>query len=444
MTLPFDQITRDDIWERYALLPDAIFDVLDNPATEDVVAAVCEDHHLADHEKIALVKQLTTLALLGFIHDYDLGREISSALNLADPRAGNDIAAVLSQKIFTPIKTNLAQNYRPLAAGARETAASESPKIIDIGAPAQQLSRIPIPPPMPAAAMPKPVGIPTAPRPPAPTPPPSRPDGAKQAGEFAPVMLHEESSFAPAKATSGFKLDLPGAKTPSPLVSGPATLVPMAAKIDLGGRAVPPLAGGPSALGLRPISPATTTMPSPSANSPRPEWSGAHIPPPPATEARPAVASSFLKTQFSPLPVVPSVVPPPPASMAMPIGVGSSSKQLPMTPLSIVSEPRGVVVAPQPVPSHQPRVVNFTAPIPSAGGPPAAPLTPITSGPKPLSSMPGMSPANPTPMAPTPATTPPRDAGSATTPTNTAEAAKPPTPPKVVNYSAETPPPASN
>lgn len=109
-----NQITIEDILERYDMLPDELLDILEDANVEDIVFSICKKNNIIKPEWIDAIKQLTTLVLMGFIHYYDLGNEINLALNSNNPKLGNDIAEEISLKIFEPIKSLLEKNYTPL------------------------------------------------------------------------------------------------------------------------------------------------------------------------------------------------------------------------------------------------------------------------------------------------------------------------------------------
>jgi hypothetical protein len=112
MTL--DQITIEDILERYSVLPDELLVILEDPNTEKIVETVCQKNNVSKPEWIDTIKQLVGYVLMGFIHYYDLGAEINTELNFPNSKLGNDIASEIEAKIFGSIKNILEKNYSPL------------------------------------------------------------------------------------------------------------------------------------------------------------------------------------------------------------------------------------------------------------------------------------------------------------------------------------------
>jgi len=112
MTL--DQITIEDILERYSVLPDELLVILEDPNTEKIVETVCQKNNVSKPEWIDTIKQLVGYVLMGFIHYYDLGAEINTELNFPNSKLGNDIASEIEAKIFSSIKNILEKNYSPL------------------------------------------------------------------------------------------------------------------------------------------------------------------------------------------------------------------------------------------------------------------------------------------------------------------------------------------
>jgi len=109
-----NQITIEDILERYSILPDELLAVLEDLNTEKIVETVCQKNNISKQEWIDIIKQLVGYVLMGFIHYYDLGAEINTELNFPNSKLGNDIASEIDAKIFSPIKNLLEKNYSPI------------------------------------------------------------------------------------------------------------------------------------------------------------------------------------------------------------------------------------------------------------------------------------------------------------------------------------------
>jgi hypothetical protein len=109
-----NQITIEDILERYSVLPDELLAVLEDPNAEKIVETVCQKNNISKQEWVDAIKQLVGYVLMGFIHYYDLGAEINTELNFPNSKLGNDVASEIDAKIFSPIKNLLEKNYSPI------------------------------------------------------------------------------------------------------------------------------------------------------------------------------------------------------------------------------------------------------------------------------------------------------------------------------------------
>jgi hypothetical protein len=109
-----NQITIEDVLERYIALPDELLTVLEDPNTEKIVEVICQKNNISKPEWIDIIKQLVGYVLMGFIHYYDLGAEINTELNFPNSKLGNDVASEIDAKIFSPIKNLLEKNYSPI------------------------------------------------------------------------------------------------------------------------------------------------------------------------------------------------------------------------------------------------------------------------------------------------------------------------------------------
>ena len=112
MTL--NQITIENILERYSVLPDELLIILEDPNTKKIVETICQKNNIFKEEWISIIKKLVDYVLMGFIHYCDLGPEINAELNFSNSKLGNDIASEIEAKIFNPIKNILEKNYSPI------------------------------------------------------------------------------------------------------------------------------------------------------------------------------------------------------------------------------------------------------------------------------------------------------------------------------------------
>lgn len=109
----YNDITIEEILERYDLLPDELIDLLNDPVIEDSIETICKKNNITKPEWINTIKQLASFVVLGFLHYYDLGAEINLALNSTNSQLGNEIANEIYLKILEPVKTLLEKNYAP-------------------------------------------------------------------------------------------------------------------------------------------------------------------------------------------------------------------------------------------------------------------------------------------------------------------------------------------
>lgn len=262
--IPVEQITEQELEKRFDLLPQKLQDALASKANVQIANQICGSNHIPDEEKRLIVQQIIGLAILGFVHYYDVGSEIADAAGL-DKRVASQVAHELEVKIFNPIKTELESNYRPLVVsdGKTSTRPAEKPKIVEeIKAPGIGISRTA--PAQPAEVKPidiskifgarpsiaqeakppsvlldsakaKPGGEIQSPTKPPASPPPSKSEAKEQASEFArlgigteaetkaaeaPKILYKETEVKPGPA-SGFRIAPPLPKFSEVRVSKP-------------------------------------------------------------------------------------------------------------------------------------------------------------------------------------------------------------------------------
>ena len=125
-----NQITIEDILERYSVLPDELLVILEDPNTEKIVETVCQKNNVSKPEWIDTIKQLVGYVLMGFIHYYDLGAEINTELNFPNPKLGKDIASEIETKVFASIKDILEKNYSPLVPKKEEVFVVPTPEVL--------------------------------------------------------------------------------------------------------------------------------------------------------------------------------------------------------------------------------------------------------------------------------------------------------------------------
>lgn len=115
--MDYSFFTAEKIVDRFGSLPANLKDVLGAESYTQLARQICRSNYLLEEEKILVVEQLTALALLGYLRPEELGGEIAAALHL-NPKAAGAVADEINQKIFLPIKDDLASIYAPLRGGA--------------------------------------------------------------------------------------------------------------------------------------------------------------------------------------------------------------------------------------------------------------------------------------------------------------------------------------
>ena len=245
----------DVLLDRLDTLPEPLRIAANNPDTSNIVSITCEQNHITAEPQVLMVQQLVGLVILGFLHDYDLGRELNEALNLNNAKLADDIAKAISAKVFAPIKAELDKNYRPLPGESAEK--SGFPHVVVDMKPAT----LGIPTLIPSSGV-KPAGTISfgqAPRPagapfasamsgmPAPKPITAgmAPGATPQAVPMpAPVILHREAEFKPIQqGSSSLRGDIlgkpPAGTGATSMFSGRPTghtpQAPITAKIEFSG-----------------------------------------------------------------------------------------------------------------------------------------------------------------------------------------------------------------
>jgi len=255
--IPIQELTEKRLKERVATLPLKLQQAIDSPANPQIMAQICVNHHLVDEEKILIVEQLTTLVLMGFIHDYDLAREMNEALGLNNPQLASSIASEIGTKIFTPIKTELLANFRPLPVVLASSGKSTVPTV----------NRAPQPVPLTSSRIPQ------------------IPSSAPQ--HSAPIHLTSDIQKPILPVSSPFSVAKP-ASQPAPLAR-PVSPAPM-----------PQSLAKPQPVTLAPLSMSKTSVPIVSALPPKPMPSTPPIAKPPAA---PAPAPMMLHRESTATPV---------------------------------------------------------------------------------------------------------------------------------------------
>ncbi len=233
--IPVDSITEKELDRRFETLPAKLKEALTSERNLSVVNEVCQKNKIGDEDKVVTLQQIVGLVMLGVVHYYDVGPEINEALSLNNQKFSSAIAEELNAKVFSPIKTDLENNYQPLvsALSQKDSGAPAvlpiSPKPISTVPPAQPLVKTPSTPTListlpanqppassmtgPAKPAPLPVNkmAPPAPtaaaRPAQPVPPPQKPVTTSDIGwsktqTSGPVIKLDTSNLPPTPPTA--------------------------------------------------------------------------------------------------------------------------------------------------------------------------------------------------------------------------------------------------
>ncbi len=245
--IPVESITEKLLEQRFDLLNNKLKAALTSDGNHQIVSQICKNHHISDEEKILIVEQTVAFVILGFVHAYDLNREIGEALGLNNPELTNSLTEEIKAKIFNPIKDELDAAYVPLPVTPPSTEKKpEAPKPLgDVKPPPSTgesaAPRLPSSPPSAGPSIPKPPSSPTPPSPSSPSQAPgpmtdfpkSAPPTQSSFGNFgsaqtikpappmrptpssepAPTILQEETEFKPLRQPSGFGINVPMQKS---------------------------------------------------------------------------------------------------------------------------------------------------------------------------------------------------------------------------------------
>ncbi len=113
--IPVEKLTEKNIEKRFGILPPALKKALTSDANQKMALRICQDNQINNEEEILIVQQLAALVILGFLHPDDLGDEINDELALGNPQRANAIAEDFNVKLFSPLRSDLDENYKPLS-----------------------------------------------------------------------------------------------------------------------------------------------------------------------------------------------------------------------------------------------------------------------------------------------------------------------------------------
>lgn len=241
--IPVEQLTEEKILKRIDSLPQRLQEALDSEHNVDIVNQICTKNHLLDEEKAETIRQIAAMVLLGFLHSYDVAQEINEYLNLNNPQLAREITNELDAKVFSPLKDELENNFRPLMPEKEEKLVAEimPPALIkkEEAKTGEKKTEVPLevkpveikieeifgatPPSASGRGTPSPITPPPVPSAPSPRISPTELFGAKPkeppaagpaepaaaSGEPKPTMLHEEAVTKPLRSASGFSIEVP-------------------------------------------------------------------------------------------------------------------------------------------------------------------------------------------------------------------------------------------
>lgn len=239
--IPIEEFTEEILRRRHDSLPETLLSASDSPTNLSVVEEVARNHNVVDEEKILIMQQLVGLVIMGFVHSYDISREINDALALNNPKLAASVADELNAKIFAPIKTELERNYRPVR---------EEKLFVPVGGEIQKPKEGAAPSPPGGITFKEPIsafGKEFTASPPPPTPPSVSPVAGegetplKKEGASMPFMLHKETEPPPIQ-TPKKEAGVPFVRQEESLLSKIKFEEPplKPARVELGGKIPPP------------------------------------------------------------------------------------------------------------------------------------------------------------------------------------------------------------
>jgi len=105
-------ITTEQARNRFTTLPPTLQDAVFSEQTAEIIASTIEKFHLSE-ERAEEIPTLVGWVLLGFLHIEDLPDEIAASAGIPKPLA-KEISDSLSNKIFEPLRSALAQFHAPV------------------------------------------------------------------------------------------------------------------------------------------------------------------------------------------------------------------------------------------------------------------------------------------------------------------------------------------
>ena len=104
-------IPQNLVYERWDTLPDILKEAIFSQEKADLLWRICEANHLSD-DKIEIISVVVGDILLGFVHAEDLASEIANETQI-DKRVAQIVSDEVNRKIFSPIKKELEEVYKP-------------------------------------------------------------------------------------------------------------------------------------------------------------------------------------------------------------------------------------------------------------------------------------------------------------------------------------------
>ncbi|MDE2020877.1 MAG: hypothetical protein KGJ13_11125 [Patescibacteria group bacterium] len=123
------KVSKQQAFERWDTLPDAIREALVSEESSDFVWDICSEEHLSG-EKTKIVSRFIGYVLFGFLHPADLAKELRDALGI-DIRITQVIADAVQSRIFKPLQAEIDAVYAPPGAIRPVVLAGVGPKVIE-------------------------------------------------------------------------------------------------------------------------------------------------------------------------------------------------------------------------------------------------------------------------------------------------------------------------
>ncbi len=122
-----EELTREEFWKIYKLLPKELKEAIFSPKTADAIASALDSANIED-SRADLVAKLTGRVLLGLLPPQDFTQALEKEANLS-PEEARKVGLKISRLVFLPVRDKLDLIYsEELTPGSKEKALKEPQK----------------------------------------------------------------------------------------------------------------------------------------------------------------------------------------------------------------------------------------------------------------------------------------------------------------------------